>query len=446
MGLLRCPFQGLCPRGHSKPHVPGRGYDVPRTGHPQPISRHLQRRERSRGQPVRLFDVDLRVGQEPQAKPGKGCVRADALVRGRGGPLHRLGQGGLRPRILPGISSGDAQIDEQLGPTRIARRQQADRPLDQVDGGRQIAARQSPSTGRRQEHPGSLAESSVVLAGIAELGSIPVRLLEVIRQDLLVLGRPRAGDVLQPTCESLVHLGSGPLGHRLVRGIADQDVAEAEAIVAGEGRSVGADQLLPHEGHQMASDARPGVLWQQRGHRATMEHAALDGGHFDQRSLLRLEAVDARREQRLDRRRDRELAVSDFGLHGDQLLDEERIPLGRLDDALPHLLREVAQRLDQDLRRLPLVRPERHDRRARLRRGPRRTDLEQVGPSHAEEEQRYVGCKGAHVLDQIEQGRFGPVDVVNDDDQWPLARQRLEQPAEAPGDLLGRCGPSGGPQ
>ena len=89
---------------------------------------------------------------------------------------------------------------------------------------------------------------------VAELGPIPVRLLEVVGQDLFVVGHPWARDVLEPTGESLVHLCSGALGHRLVGRIANQDVAEAEAIVAWEDRSVRADQLLPHERHQMASE------------------------------------------------------------------------------------------------------------------------------------------------------------------------------------------------
>ena len=37
-----------------------------------------------------------------------------------------------------------------------------------------------------------------------------------------------------------------------------------------------------------------------------------------------------------------------------------------------------------------------------------------------------------HELEQLEQGRLRPVHIVDDDDERPLARELLEQPAERP--------------
>ena len=39
------------------------------------------------------------------------------------------------------------------------------------------------------------------------------------------------------------------------------------------------------------------------------------------------------------------------------------------------------------------------------------------------------------VLDELEERRLGPVDVVEDEDERPLARTRLAEPAEEPGEL-----------
>ena len=39
------------------------------------------------------------------------------------------------------------------------------------------------------------------------------------------------------------------------------------------------------------------------------------------------------------------------------------------------------------------------------------------------------------VLDELEERRLGPVDVVEDEDERPLARTRLAELAEEPGDL-----------
>ena len=48
--------------------------------------------------------------------------------------------------------------------------------------------------------------------------------------------------------------------------------------------------------------------------------------------------------------------------------------------------------------------------RARLR--PARATLEKVGTGRAEEEQRHFSGEGRDVLDQVEQRRLGPMDVV----------------------------------
>ena len=44
------------------------------------------------------------------------------------------------------------------------------------------------------------------------------------------------------------------------------------------------------------------------------------------------------------------------------------------------------------------------------------------------------------MLDEVEERRLAPVDVVEDDDERPLRGRVLEQLAERPGDLLGELG------
>ena len=60
---------------------------------------------------------------------------------------------------------------------------------------------------------------------------------------------------------------------------------------------------------------------------------------LEQLSLGRLETVEPAGEQRLDRRRDRlELLGADLGHIGVQLLDEERVPFGCLNDSRADLV------------------------------------------------------------------------------------------------------------
>ena len=68
-----------------------------------------------------------------------------------------------------------------------------------------------------------------------------------------------------------------------------------------------------------------------------------DRSRLDDRALLAAEPVEPGREQRLDRRRHRQptafLAFLDDHRH--QLLDEERVSLGRVGNPLPQILLET---------------------------------------------------------------------------------------------------------
>ena len=48
--------------------------------------------------------------------------------------------------------------------------------------------------------------------------------------------------------------------------------------------------------------------------------------------------------------------------------------------------------------------------------------VEQVGPSQADEEQGRTGDVASEVLGEVEQGRLGPVDVLEDERERPLQR------------------------
>lgn len=67
------------------------------------------------------------------------------------------------------------------------------------------------------------------LAGLAQLLPVPLRLLQVVGDDLLVLHRPIARGPLQPVPEALVELRPLGLGQRLIGGVADEDVAVVSA-------------------------------------------------------------------------------------------------------------------------------------------------------------------------------------------------------------------------
>ena len=68
----------------------------------------------------------------------------------------------------------------------------------------------------------------------------------------------------------------------------------------------------------------------------------------------------------------------------------------------------AGERLEQDRRRVQLAA------------APAGSQLEQLGPGDAEEEDRRVARPVGDVLDQVEEDRLRPLDVVEHEDLWPL--------------------------
>ena len=73
-------------------------------------------------------------------------------------------------------------------------------------------------------------------------------------------------------------------------------------------------------------------------HRAAVEHPALDRPALEHHALARVELVEPRREQRLDRRRHRRPRRPGVADERDHLLDEERVALGRLEDPVAQVV------------------------------------------------------------------------------------------------------------
>ena len=153
-------------------------------------------------------------------------------------------------------------------------------------------------------------------------------LLEVVAEDLVQLDELGAVR-LQPGCEALVQLGAGRFRQCVVGGVADQQVAEAEAVLAGELGLVGPDQLLAHERGQARSHLGLG-----RGERldgAAVEDLALDRAPLEHAALGRLELIQACSEQRLQGGRDNHLALCFVG-HRQHSFDEEWVAARRAHD------------------------------------------------------------------------------------------------------------------
>ena len=184
------------------------------------------------------------------------------------------------------------------------------------------------------------------------------------------------------------------------------------------------------------------------------EGAPDDGASLDDRALARVEPVEARRQQRVDRRRhgeggdltdgrDARLVALDVALvdeHAHELLDEQRVALGAGEDAVGQVGSD-ARVADEVLHQhAALVGAERLELDALgVRRGGGEVGsrVEQVVAGHGDDQHGQPRDRRGQVLDQVEQGRLGPVDVLEQDDQRLARGDGLEQAAHGPEGLGG---------
>ena len=175
--------------------------------------------------------------------------------------------------------------------------------------------------------------------------------------------------------------------------------------------------------------------------RAGPERAADDRRALQSRLRLRVEPVDARGDQRLKRVRDpgRSLLFAELGDRDHDLLEEERVALGFRQQRASGLRRELfvpAESVDQLLAVGSAERLELDRRRADAPSAPARAHVQQLRPGETDDEERSVAHPLGHMLDQLEERIFGPMDVLEDEDERLRLRHELRPLARRPRDLL----------
>ena len=245
--------------------------------------------------------------------------------------------------------------------------------------------------------------------------------------------------LFEPGREALVQFRPRSLRQRFVGRVADQEVAEAVCILARELRLVRPDELLADETVQAGLHLR--FLGGEGLHGATVEDTPLDGASLQHSAFSWLELVDPRGEQGLNRSRHSDLAVARVLDERDHLLDEERIPLRRVADPLLEIRRErgvTEQPLQQLVGLGGAERLEQERRRVQLAAAPALPLVEELRPRDAEEQDRRLAREIGNVLEEVEEGRLAPVDVVEHRDDGRRLGRTLDQLPHCPGDLVAR--------
>ena len=200
------------------------------------------------------------------------------------------------------------------------------------------------------------------------------------------------------------------------------------------------EQVLSREAEQARIDHRLVVVAEQLAECRADEMLAGDRRAREHRPFLCGQAVEPRCDERVDRRRDgvRRPALRE---HCGHLFEVERVALSGVRDALPRgrVERPLLCDLVEQQARLVLGQRLQHHPAARVRQ-PARPLVEQIGAREAEEQHGGAVNPAGEVLEQVEERRLGPVDVLDEDDERPAATELLEEAAHGPERLPARGG------
>jgi hypothetical protein len=164
----------------------------------------------------------------------------------------------------------------------------------------------------------------------AEVSKETVSLFEVVGRNLLV----GTGARPEPIGEALVQARPCFFRDRRVGGVADEDVPEAESVLAGHARARRLNEPLTHEPLEKSADH--GLGRGKMEERAEPEFFADDSGRPKNPPLVMTETIKTGGQKRLERLRNRDVATIFLCGKGKQLLEEERVSLRHGDGACLH--------------------------------------------------------------------------------------------------------------
>ena len=257
---------------------------------------------------------------------------------------------------------------------------------------------------------------------LAELGAQPICLLEVVADELVELGQIRRRRI-EPVREPLVQLRPQPLRGRAVDGVLHEHVAKAERAVASRPY-----EAASGERREVRVGGRHGVGIEQRHDIVRTELLPDDRTALEHGALAGAEPVEARSEERLDRLGNPLLGQPAFEREGEELLEEERVALGGLDDArsLVRFEDAAAEPVDEGLGVVGREGVELDAVDVSACAEEVGTRLAKLLAREADDENRSLALL-REVVDELEERRLRPVDVVETSASGParaLASQK----------------------
>ena len=271
----------------------------------------------------------------------------------------------------------------------------------------------------------------------------------MIPQDFLKLhDPPTLGiDAVRPAHEVDVQRGAGAFEQAVVDGVAHQVVVEA-VDGFGVARGLRVDEMFACQGSQVLRQHRADRFGRERRHSVLREFQADHRSGLDRDALFASKLVEPRLEQGVDRRRHDDVAAARathpvpallaqhirVEQHRQHLLDEQRVAFSGGDDSADHVLRQTgrAQQVLDDQRRGGIAEWLQHEAAGALALRPLRPFFEQIVAGGGEQHDGRSACGAEHVLEQVEERRLGPVDVVDERNHRRLRGEAFEELARGP--------------
>ena len=267
----------------------------------------------------------------------------------------------------------------------------------------------------------------------------------VVRQQLDDLEPPLAGGLLDPARRLQVRHGAVALRDALVGHVPDERVLEDVLRLPGHRRPSRASTRSRDSSPRSSSSTRAGAASRERptgsGQKTRPTTAAACSARFSSGPRRSTRAASTAwtvsgisTAVRPGSARQPSGVARDPPLvdeMAEDLLDEERVAAGALDDARVQVRRQILdreQQADQAAGVLRLERIEEDRAEAAAAAAPAGPAVGQVGASRAEEQHAALDAR-AEIVEHVEEGRIGPVDVLDDRDQRALRREGREERA-----------------
>ena len=240
-----------------------------------------------------------------------------------------------------------------------------------------------------------------------------------------------ASERFDPLSRPAMALRPGRARNGAVGNIANKHVPERVLALAGDGAAA-------RTAHELASLERvhaildlKAVAVADRRQSARPEDLSHDCGVLEQLLVVHIEGVEPRGDDPLHGSGKLELLPSTLGDHACELLGVKRVSTRALEQQRLHFRREhgtLEQRMYEARGLLVRKRRERDRRRVRLAAAPARSPRHELRSRSADDEDGDVGEPVHEVIDEVEESVVGPVQVLEDEYERALLRERLEEP------------------